>query len=383
MKQPISNSADDLRSPAPRAGAAQSSGGPSAGGAFAGDLLADASERLLSVAQWASHRCIVAVSGGADSVALLLTMNQLLRQHRSSGQQPADLRATAHGLLVVHVNHGLRGDQSDADQAFVADLAQEQGLSFRAVSINIPPQDSIDRRQLPASEDQLRRLRYEALQRVASQTGARYLFTGHHQGDQAETILFRLFRGTGMRGLQGIPAIRNITKDLTLVRPFLEVARDTIELNLERRGQPYRSDPSNNSTDYTRNAIRHRVLPEAESLFPFSVEASICRVAVHASNAIELEQEVVDAFLAAHPLQQLANSGVQVDREALQARSRALVVAILMRLWRDQQWPSADMTFDRWQQLAGLIQDVSQPQCVLNLPGDRRIEIEPRWILVR
>ncbi len=152
--------------------------------------------------RWTDVDVVVAVSGGPDSVALLRALDEIRRSQTGRGQ-----------LIVAHCNHQTR-EHCDLDQEFVRQLAGQLGLQFRVATKPPAASDAV----LGISEESLRNWRYQALLSIARSVGARYLATAHNADDQAETILFRMIRGTGISGLQGIPRIRTAS-DITIVRP--------------------------------------------------------------------------------------------------------------------------------------------------------------------
>ena len=156
---------------------------------------------------WHDMRVLLAVSGGADSVAMLHAM--------------ARLKTTGNGRLeVAHFNHHLRGQESDADEAFVAGLAAQLGLACH-VGHATEHLGAGDRRG--SLEAAARTARYDFFRRLAEQQGARYLVTAHTADDQAETILHRIIRGTGINGLAGIHRVRVLSPAVTVMRPMLGV----------------------------------------------------------------------------------------------------------------------------------------------------------------
>lgn len=192
----------------------------------------------------AGGRTGVAVSGGADSVALLLILLELREK----------LGIT---LLVAHFNHQLRGPESDADEAFVKDLAARHGLEFAASREDVAARARENRWNL---EDAARRLRYGFFEDLAATGRAEWIAVGHTADDQAETVLARLARGTGPTGLAGIyPVVGHV------VRPLLETRRDDLRAGLRALGQAWREDASNQDLARLRARIRHTVLPHIEA----------------------------------------------------------------------------------------------------------------------
>jgi tRNA(Ile)-lysidine synthase len=189
---------------------------------------------------------LVAASGGVDSTVLLHGLREL--------SQELELK-----LLVGHVNHGLRGQESDADEASVRQLAARLGLDFasRRVEPEAMRVGTPSSRRLSLQEAS-RQLRYGALGALADELRADLVATGHTADDQAETVLLRLLRGTGPAGLAGIPAR---SRDGQVVRPLLRVPRQEIETWARGRGLSWREDASNRALGYARNRLRERWLP--------------------------------------------------------------------------------------------------------------------------
>ncbi len=186
---------------------------------------------------------MVAVSGGGDSVGLLRTLCGL--------SESAGLR-----LSVAHLDHGARGEAGRADADFVAELATSLGLPF----------DLGQWRPKRAGhfESDARCARYAWLTEVARARGASAVAVGHTCDDQAETILHRIVRGTGLRGLAGMPSRRQLTTDppIALVRPLLRVSHAAIREHLAALAQPFREDETNADRTRTRTRIRHDLLPK-------------------------------------------------------------------------------------------------------------------------
>ena len=332
--------------------------------------LAAASQELLGVDVWSRHRVLVAVSGGADSVALFRTISQL-RTDQASDSAP---------LEVVHVNHGIRAGSADADADFVSKLAKAFGAEFHLRTISW----GADGKAGAASENDLRDLRYDAILEVAREIGARYVFTGHHQGDQVETILFRILRGTGLAGLRGIPATRVVDETVSLVRPLLTVDRETILAALEAWGQDFRHDKSNDGDQYSRNFLRNTMLPQVREYFGPHVDQSILRLAGHAEDSIELEKSCVQDFFDSHRVENSLVKGLRktvFSRDVFTGVSATLVRAILIEVWRNNGWPVGAMTSAKWHELSELI--LSKDQCrVVNLPSGLRMEVDLSQVMV-
>ncbi|MGB3966196.1 MAG: tRNA lysidine(34) synthetase TilS, partial [Planctomycetota bacterium] len=213
---------------------------------------------------------LAAISGGVDSTALLLVLAKLAAEGRLTGL-----------LHAVHVDHGQRADSRD-NASFVA--AQCERLDVPLAVRRLPPGP-------PASEDALRQARYAALQEVAREVGAGLLLTAHHADDNLETVLFRMLRGTGPRGLAGIPEARWLGRGeqrLLLVRPFLRARRATLAALLQTLGEAAFEDSTNHELRYARNRLRHETIPRLRQSLGLGLDVALMTVASTARAANEI-----------------------------------------------------------------------------------------------
>ena len=194
----------------------------------------------------AGDTVVAGVSGGADSVCLLLILSELQKQIPFT-------------LKVVHVNHMLR-PQADADEAFVKDLCQQLAVSFYPVKQDVA---AVAKELGISTEEAGRKVRYEAFAKAVADTETvAKIAVAHNLNDRAETMLFHLFRGSGLTGLCSIRPVRD--GDIPIIRPLLSVTRKEIEAFLKEKGMKWREDETNAEDVYTRNRIRHHILPYAE-----------------------------------------------------------------------------------------------------------------------
>lgn len=220
-------------------------------------------------------KIVVGVSGGADSVCLLL----LLLEY--SKKVPVSLEA-------VHVNHCLRAEAGE-DARYVEELCRERNVPFYLAEENVRELAAQER---CSEEDAGRRARYLAFYRVAEKTGGTRIAVAHNMGDNAETMLFHLFRGSGLKGLCGIAPVRD-----TLIRPILCLERREVEAYLKQRGISWRTDSTNGEDHYRRNRIRHHILPYAECEIAQGAAAHMCRTAELLSETEDyLEQQTKAAW---------------------------------------------------------------------------------------
>ena len=245
-------------------------------------------------------RLLAGVSGGADSVALL----HLLLE---DGVQ----------VTAVHVNHGLRGEASDGDEAFVRELCAD--LKTPLVTYRADPPES-------PGEDWARQVRYGFFREAAEATGIHAIALAHHRDDQAETLLLHLLRGAGLTGLQGMAADTTVN-GLRILRPLLGFSRGELRDMLRSRGQLWREDGSNGDPRYLRNALRSDVLPRLEALLP----GAAARMAQTAS-LLQGDEAALDGLTQAF----LERHGGEADLplRALREQPEALQRRILRRWWQ-------------------------------------------------
>ncbi len=213
-------------------------------------------------------RVLVALSGGPDSVALLYGLLSIKPEF--------NLR-----LSVAHLNHKLRGTESDQDEKFARSLAS--GLKLEFFSKRVDVKTEAKKKKL-SIEEAAREVRYQYLEKIAGQINADKIAVGHQADDQAETFLMRLFRGAGGVGLSGIPARRG-----RIIRPLIQIRREEIKKFLKENKIPYRLDSSNYLSDYFRNRIRLTLLPKIKKEFNPKIVESLNRTA----DIISLQQEYI------------------------------------------------------------------------------------------
>ena len=204
----------------------------------------------------ANTAVLVGFSGGADSVTLLSVLQEL---SGGFGDVPA------FPLYACHVHHGIRGAEADRDEQFCRTFCEERGIPFTALHADVPKLAAESGESLETCG---RKVRYGFFEEVSDRilrqhpdlSGVR-VATAHTASDNAETVLFHLARGTGLAGLAGIPPVRD-----SVIRPLIELEREDIEAYCEDRGLPYMIDSTNDDVSYTRNRIRHEVLPALEEV---------------------------------------------------------------------------------------------------------------------
>lgn len=203
-------------------------------------------------------KVLVGVSGGADSVCLLFVLRKL--------QEPLGI-----SLEAVHVNHGLRGEEADNDERYVHSICDEWGIPCVTKHIDVKTAAAENRQ---STEEAARILRYEAFDEIAGLHNCNKIAVAHHSDDQAETILFQIFRGSGLKGLAGMEPVRG-----NIVRPLLCVSRNQIEKYLADNSVNYCTDSTNLTTDYSRNRLRNQLIPYIQDNINAQAVTHLCELA--------------------------------------------------------------------------------------------------------
>ena len=306
-------------------------------------------------ATWQDVTTLVAVSGGADSVALLRGLVQL-KEPAGEGR-----------ILAAHFNHHLRGAESDADEAFVRQLTRDLNVPLEVGSSGEPTNSTGDGLEAAA-----RATRYAFLTETAHRVGARIVVTAHTADDQVETVLHRILRGTGIGGLAGIPRTRELSPGISLLRPLLAVTRAEVLTYLASLSQPCREDSSNASSAFTRNRIRNELLPHLEKDYAPGLRASLLRLSKLAEENQACLAEAMEPLISQHVHHR--GETIILPCAPLASVHRHLLRELFLRIWSDHHWPQQDMTLEKWDQLAALIQQQSRSAPPQTLPGGIRAE---------
>jgi tRNA(Ile)-lysidine synthase len=277
-------------------------------------------------------KVLVAVSGGPDSIAMLLGLHEVAA-------------ASGLSLLVGHLNHRLRGPESDEDAAFVEQFCRER--SILCIIDSVSP-DTLQPGQAHL-ESAARRLRYQWLASLAERESCQWVMTGHTANDQAETVLHHLLRGTGLRGLRGIAPRRWLDGKL-LVRPLLQTTRQEVECFLSLREIIARRDQSNFDPRFKRNLLRQMVLPVLnQKINPHAVQ-HLAQMADRAREFCSLIHRRARRLLRLAELPPVGE--VQVfDQRLLQRADPTTLQEAMLQLWTRQDWPVSAMSSQRWREV--------------------------------
>ncbi|MEX2578624.1 MAG: tRNA lysidine(34) synthetase TilS [Verrucomicrobiales bacterium] len=261
------------------------------------------------------ERCLIAVSGGRDSMALLHFL------HRYGYEN----------LVACHVNHRLRGEASDADEAFVGSEVEKFGYEIECVQVDVR---GFAKRKKLSLEAAAREVRYGHFSKAAAKHDCGRVLLAHHADDQVETVLINLFRGSGRRGIGGMRArsARTIDgKKLEILRPLLSVWRAEIVAYAEEHEVPFREDESNREAFALRNRVRHRLVPVINEVFERDVRAAVLRHAALARRDEDWANAMADA---------LPRKGKGLGVEALREMETAMRDRLLLGWLRENGVPN-------------------------------------------
>lgn len=310
------------------------------------------------------HGVLVAVSGGVDSTALLHGLATLAPR--------LGLR-----LGAGHVNHALRGDESDADEAFVTALATGLGIPLR--TRRVAPhrlREGVSSRERPTLQESCRRLRYQALAEQAAELGLSHVATAHTADDQAETVLLRVLRGSSPDGLAGIPAR---SPDGRIVRPLLAASRAQVLAYAAHTGISWREDPSNGSAAYARGRLRTRWLPGLASDFNPGLLRALGRLAEAQRRDAEWMESLVDQ--EATKRLRLDGGGLWIDPEGWGELPDALAFRLARRALR-AAGIARDVSNIHLARVVQFLRDAA-PGRMIELPGQLVVARERSGVRIR
>lgn len=310
---------------------------------------------------------LVAISGGADSVCLLELVHDLWLRHERSFP-----------LRLAHFHHGLRGAEADCDASFVRDLARERGI---AIDIERLAVSERARERGESPEQAGRELRRQGFARLALRHGLASVLTAHHAADQRETVLFRMLRGTGPRGLGGIHPRSRLGRpgtdagEIWLLRPLLDQEPGSLREHLRERGLEHREDSSNRDVSIPRNALRHELLPELLERVHPGASRALLRLA-RSARRLEHDLETLAGEIWSGALRPSTDGEIVLDRRELSrcvpTLRRLLIGRALEESCRAGAPPA--LTEDRFAELERRLESGSRFS--LEFSGSHRVEAD-------
>lgn len=300
----------------------------------------------------AGDTVLVAVSGGPDSVFLLLALKFL--------KEKLKLKK----LIVCNLDHGIRGKESSEDSDFVKKLAEDLNIGFIHKRINL----SGKRSKNLSTEEVAREERYKFFNEAAGSVKADVIATGHTLDDQAETILMRLIKGASLKGIVGISPVRD-EGNIRIARPLFEMEKREIEKYLDERGIVYRVDSTNKEPIYFRNVVRKEILPYLEKYNP-RFKRALCSLAEHLREDFEFIKEAKGRVRGQG--MGTKSDGVEIRLKDIVIQPRALQKEILRDSLERSGGEVKRLSFRHWKELEQLITRKGKGSA-LDLPGDIRI----------
>lgn len=301
-------------------------------------------------------KVLVALSGGPDSVFALSFLLKYSTKYRIT-------------LGALHVNHSLRGAESDLDEEFCRELCGANNVEYFAFRFDIK---KLAKERKASLEEAARDARYEVLKKTAVENNFSKIVTAHNLGDNAETVLLNLIKGTGIKGIAGIPVIRG-----NIIRPFLCLSKQEITAYLEKNNIPFRTDHTNNMNVYERNIIRHELLPVIKEKLNPSVEENLLNSSSIFRNAAEIISDYVSLALKDTVL--FSEGALFISPEKLKKYTPALYGELLkeaFRLYMDREMIGSDAASFKM-----LLE--SQPGRIIKLAGGIKAVRERDLIVLR
>lgn len=295
-------------------------------------------------------RILVGLSGGPDSVVLLHALISLTQDYRLK-------------LYIAHMDHMFRGDESRKDREFCEGLAASLSLPVFCEERDIP---KIAREKGMSPEEAARFERYDFFFRLARKNSINKIAVGHTKDDQAETILMRLMRGSGISGLSGIRPVKEMG-GTTVIRPLIDIRRKEIEDFIKERGLECRHDSSNDEIIFTRNRVRHELIPYLEDKF----NPNIKEVLVNMAENLRAENEFLEKFSNRKfkiMSRKNGSGAVLIDSGKFKKQPGAIKKRILRKALKELKGDLRRFTYQHWKEMEELI--ASRPvNSVVDLPG--------------
>lgn len=328
---------------------------------------------------------VLAVSGGIDSSSML----HLFKEFQCTNEVLFE-------PVVAHVQHDLREEGPEKDREFVQTMAEEYGMTFKCRKVQV--RETVEQ-EAESAEAVARRKRYNALRKICQSVGANAVLTAHHRADQIQTILMRLWRGTGIQGLCGIRAVRPVeepaveqnrtsaadgtglhdeTGRVQVLRPMLDVPKEEIIEYVEERDLSWRADPSNSNLKHRRNLVRERLVPRVRQVLKTSYPDLLLRIRERATS---IDQSLRDTWSGKQIGMHRLEHDVMIPRSAVQNCERMLYPYLLRRIKRSLSLPETVQYHD-FLRLQELIENGTTGRQEV-LSGGVVLRLEHRYVVAR
>jgi len=279
---------------------------------------------------------VVGVSGGPDSITLLHVLNSMKKEY-------------ALNILIAHLDHKFRGEESEADRRFCEGLAKKYNLEITWEEIDVP---KIAKEKGISPEEAARFERYDFFKRMAKEKGINKIAVGHTRDDQAETVLMRIIRGAGMKGLGGISPVKEM-QGFKIIRPLIEVSRKDLEGFISESGLKFRKDSSNEKTIFTRNKIRLELIPLLEKDFNPNIKEVLANMAEN----LQIENDFLSRYARRKfkSTSRIKREEILIDIKKFKKQPEAVRKRILRAGLEELKGDLRKLTYQHWREIEELI----------------------------
>ena len=310
-----------------------------------------------------NDRVLVGVSGGPDSVTLLCVLHSLKKEYSLN-------------ILVAHLDHKFRGEESKADRIFCQELAKKYGLEIVFEEIDVP---RIAEEKGISPEEAARFERYDFFKRAAKERGIKKIAIGHTRDDQAETVLMRLIRGAGMKGLGGISPVKEM-QGFLIIRPLIEISRKEVEEFISDSGLKFRKDSSNEKAIFTRNKVRLELIPLLEKEFNVNIKEVLANMAEN----LQAENEFLAKYARRkfNSVSKIKHGEICIDLKKFKKQPDAVRKRILRAALEELKGDLRRLTYQHWKEIEGLI-DSRPVNSIVNLPTGISIKKDKNCLIIQ
>ena len=296
-----------------------------------------------------NDRILVGVSGGPDSVTLLHVLNSLKKEYSLN-------------IIIAHLDHKFRGEESAADRKFCEDLAKKYNLEIMWEEIDVP---GIAKEKGISPEEAARLARYDFFKRAAKEKNIHKIAVGHTRDDQAETVLMRIIRGAGMKGLGGISPVKEMGGN-KIIRPLIEVSRKEVEDFIAEEHLRFRKDSSNEKTIFTRNKIRLELIPLLEKDFNPNIKEVLSNMAEN----LQIENEFLSRYAKRKfkSASKIKQEQILIDGKKFKKLPEAIRKRVLRAALEELKGDLRRLTYQHWKEMEELI-DSRPVNSIVDLPA--------------